>query len=53
MCLTEVGEVRALFDSTDAIRVEIEYEVTARLRVPATAIALVTPEGEVAFQSTD
>jgi lipopolysaccharide transport system ATP-binding protein len=49
----EAGEVRALFDATEPITVEIEYEVSARLRGARTVIALVTSEGEVAFQSTD
>ena len=45
--------MRALFDATEPITVEIEYQVTARLLGARTVIALVTPEGEVAFQSTD
>ena len=49
----EAGEVRALFDATEPITVEIEYEFTARLRGARTVITLSTPEGEVAFQSTD
>jgi lipopolysaccharide transport system ATP-binding protein len=49
----EAGEVRALFDAMEPITVEIEYEFTARLRGARTVITLSTPEGEVAFQSTD
>ena len=49
----QAGEVRALFDATEPITIDIEYEVTARLRGARTVIALVTSEGEVAFQSTD
>ena len=49
----ETGEVRALFDAAEPITVEIEYEFTSRLRGARTVIALTTPEGEVAFQSTD
>jgi lipopolysaccharide transport system ATP-binding protein len=47
------GQVRALFDATEPITIDITYEVTARLRGARTVIALVTSEGEVAFQSTD
>ena len=49
----QAGEVRALFDAMEPIAIDIEYEVTARLRGARTVIALVTSEGEVAFQSTD
>jgi lipopolysaccharide transport system ATP-binding protein len=49
----EAGEVRALFDAVEPITVEIEYELTARLRGARAVIALTTSEGEVAFQSTD
>ena len=49
----EAGEVRPLFDAAEPITVEIEYEFTARLRGARTVITLSTPEGEVAFQSTD
>jgi lipopolysaccharide transport system ATP-binding protein len=47
------GTVRALFDSTDAIRVEIDYEVTAPLRGARTVLAISTQEGDAAFVSTD
>ena len=49
----EAGEVRALFDAMEPITIEVEYAITARLRGARTVIALVTSEGEVAFQSTD
>ena len=49
----EAGEVRALFDAMEPITIDIEYQVTARLRGARTVIGLVTSEGEVAFQSTD
>jgi lipopolysaccharide transport system ATP-binding protein len=48
-----VGQVRALFDSTDAIRVEIDYEVRARLRGLRAILQVTTQEGEQAFVSTD
>jgi hypothetical protein len=37
----------------EPITIDIEYAITARLRGARTVIQLVTPEGEVAFQSTD
>src|SRR5947208_11033967 len=49
----EAGEVRALFDAMEPITIDIEYAITARVRGARTMIQLVTPEGEVAFQSTD
>jgi homopolymeric O-antigen transport system ATP-binding protein len=51
--LDDTGEVRALFDSTEPIRVEIEYEVLAQLRGVRTVLTITTGEGELAFQSTD
>jgi lipopolysaccharide transport system ATP-binding protein len=48
-----VGQVRGLFDSTDAIRVEIDYEVRARLRGLRAILQITTQEGEQAFVSTD
>ena len=48
-----VGQVRALFDSTDAIRVEIDYEVRARVRGLRAILQVTTQEGEQAFVSTD
>ena len=49
----DAGEVRALYDASEAVNVEIEYEVTARLRGVRTVLAISTQEGELAFQSTD
>jgi hypothetical protein len=49
----EAGDVRALFDAMEPITIDIEYAIAARLRGARTVIALVTSEGEVAFQSTD
>jgi lipopolysaccharide transport system ATP-binding protein len=49
----QAGEVRALFDAMEPITIDVEYQVTARLRGARTVIGLVTSEGEVAFQSTD
>jgi lipopolysaccharide transport system ATP-binding protein len=49
----DAGEVRALFDATDAIRIEIDYEVQAAARGMRTVLRLATQEGELAFQSTD
>jgi lipopolysaccharide transport system ATP-binding protein len=51
--LDDAGDVRALFDATDRIRVEIDYEVTAPLRGLRTVLFVSTQEGELAFQSTD
>jgi lipopolysaccharide transport system ATP-binding protein len=45
------GEARALYDATEAIAVEIAYEVTAPLRGARAVLALSTQEGELAFQS--
>src|SRR4051812_38367842 len=47
------GQVRALFDAAEPITIEIEYEVKARLFGARTVLAVSTPEGEWAFQSTD
>ena len=49
----EAGDVRALFDAMEPITIDIEYAITARVRGARTMLQLVTPEGEVAFQSTD
>jgi lipopolysaccharide transport system ATP-binding protein len=49
----DAGEVRALFDATDPIRVEIDYELTVAARGIRTVLLLTTQEGELAFQSTD
>jgi lipopolysaccharide transport system ATP-binding protein len=49
----DAGNVRALFDANDAIRVEIDYEITSHLRGARTVLVLSTQEGETAFQSTD
>jgi lipopolysaccharide transport system ATP-binding protein len=51
--LDDTGEARALFDATDRIRVEIDYEISAQLRGLRTVLAISTQEGELAFQSTD
>jgi lipopolysaccharide transport system ATP-binding protein len=47
------GDVRALFDATEAIGIEVEYELTARLRGLRTLLVISTQEGDLAFQSTD
>lgn len=49
----DAGEVRALFDTTESITVEIDYEVKSRLLGARTVLAISTSEGEWAFQSTD
>jgi lipopolysaccharide transport system ATP-binding protein len=49
----DAGEVRALFDATDPIRIEIDCEVRAGARGIRTVLLLATQEGELAFQSTD
>jgi lipopolysaccharide transport system ATP-binding protein len=51
--LDDAGEVRALFDATDSVCVEIEYEVLAPLRGARIVLCISTQEGELAFQSTD
>jgi lipopolysaccharide transport system ATP-binding protein len=51
--LNEAGEVRALFDAAESIAIEIDYEITERLRGARTVLAISTAEGEPAFQSTD
>ena len=48
-----VGQVRAFFDAADAIHVEIDYEVRARLRGVRAVLQVSTQEGEQAFASTD
>jgi len=48
-----VGQVRGSFDARDAIRVEIDYEVRARLRGARATLLISTHEGELAFASTD
>ncbi len=48
-----VGQVRAFFDAAEPIRVEIDYEVRARLRGARAVLQISTQEGEVAFVSTD
>jgi lipopolysaccharide transport system ATP-binding protein len=48
-----MGQVRGLFDAADSIRVEIDYEVKARLRGARTTLQISTQEGEQAFVSTD
>jgi lipopolysaccharide transport system ATP-binding protein len=49
----DAGVARAMFDSTEPIRVEIDYDVLGDLRGARTVLAISTQEGEVAFQSTD
>jgi lipopolysaccharide transport system ATP-binding protein len=51
--LDDAGQARALFDATEPIRVEIEYEVMVTLRGIRTVLLISTQEGELAFQSTD
>jgi lipopolysaccharide transport system ATP-binding protein len=47
----EAGEVRALYDATESIAIEIEYELTAPMRGARAVLAIATQEGELAFQS--
>jgi lipopolysaccharide transport system ATP-binding protein len=47
------GGVRALYDATEPIRVEVDYELRVGLRAVRTVLALATQEGDLAFQSTD
>jgi lipopolysaccharide transport system ATP-binding protein len=47
------GDVRALFDATEAIHVEVDYELLRPARGVRVVLLLATPEGEIAFQSTD
>jgi lipopolysaccharide transport system ATP-binding protein len=47
------GQVQAVYDAGEPVRVEIEYEVKARLRGARTNLIVSTPEGELAFMSTD
>ena len=47
------GQVRALFDATESIRIELEYRVTAPLHGARALLFISTQEGELAFQSTD
>jgi lipopolysaccharide transport system ATP-binding protein len=49
----ESGAARALFDATDPVRVEIEYDVKTELHGTRTILTISTQEGELAFQSTD
>jgi lipopolysaccharide transport system ATP-binding protein len=51
--MNDAGEVRALFDATQPIGIEIEYDLTAPLAGSRAVLAVVTTEGELAFQSTD
>ncbi len=48
-----VGQVRAFFDAGEPIRVEIDYEVRARVRGARAVLQVSTQEGEQAFLSTD
>jgi lipopolysaccharide transport system ATP-binding protein len=48
-----LGEVRAIFDAIDPIRIEIEYEVKECLRGARAILTVSTQEGELAFLSTD
>jgi lipopolysaccharide transport system ATP-binding protein len=47
------GQVRAIFDTAEPIRIEVEYELRATLRGMRAILAVSTQEGELAFQSTD
>ena len=47
----EAGETRALYDATESIAIEVDYEVTAHLDGARAVLAICTQEGEVAFQS--
>ena len=49
----DAGQVRALFDAADAVRLDVEYEVLAPLRGARAVLRVTTVEGEIAFQSTD
>lgn len=48
-----LGEVRAIFDAIDPIRIEIDYEVKECLRGARAILTISTQEGELAFLSTD
>jgi len=48
-----VGQVRGFYDAAEPIRVEIDYEVRARLRGARAVLVVSTQEGEQAFLSTD
>ena len=47
------GRVRSTFDVEKPIRVEIRYQVLRRLRGLRLKLALLTMQGEMAFQTTD
>ncbi len=49
----DMGQVRAVFDASESVRIEIEYEVLAPLRGMRAVLMVATQEGELAFQSTD
>jgi lipopolysaccharide transport system ATP-binding protein len=46
-------QVRTVFDASEPIRIEIEYEVRVPLRGMRAVLMVSTQEGELAFQSTD
>jgi lipopolysaccharide transport system ATP-binding protein len=48
-----VGQVRGFYDAAEPIRVEIDYEVRARLRGARAVLLVSTQEAEQAFVSTD
>jgi lipopolysaccharide transport system ATP-binding protein len=49
----DAGQARALFDGSDRIRVEVDYEMIAAIRGLRAVLLVSTQDGEVAFQSTD
>jgi lipopolysaccharide transport system ATP-binding protein len=49
----DVRQVRGVFDTSESIRIEIEYEVRAFIRGMRAVLMVSTQEGELAFQSTD
>jgi lipopolysaccharide transport system ATP-binding protein len=48
-----MGRFQSVFDTDTAIRVEIDYEILRPLRGTRFVLAVYTPEGELAFQTTD
>jgi homopolymeric O-antigen transport system ATP-binding protein len=47
------GQSRSVFDTDTPIRVEIDYQIMRPLRGTRFVLAVYTPEGELAFQTTD
>lgn len=49
----EEGSVRASFDASEPVHLELRYQVHSRLQGARLNVRLVTTEGEVAFATTD